>query len=294
MMSDHSGKYSVGRSGSGSGGSSVSVPKANTARSAPGATPGAPSSGRVADPRPPAMTLATAVPCEGSTPLSSVAPGRNTSSIRVCAKAGWSSSIPVSTIPTVTPDPGRTSSPCCIARRAYAWSAPIRPRPHCLPKAAWARYAAASRSRRSSSSISGGWPGSGMPARRSEPAQPANTSAAHSVTRTKWRMSASPGPLHQGFPQTHRPRAAGAGYGRLVRHGGKGQEKGALSLRFRVPILRPHAAHELAGLRPDRRGADRGRRERRVPARERRPVPGRVGRLLAAAERAPRHARRRK
>ena len=56
-------------------------------------------------------------------------------------------------------------------------------------------------------------------------------------------------------------------------------------------ILRPHPAHELARLRPDRGGVDRGRRQRRVPEHRgdgRQRYPGRHRRDAVAVPKAPR------
>ena len=116
---------------------------ANMAMSAPQATPLAE---EARDPdRRPAARLATAVPWENSSPVSSVAPSRNSSVTILPANCGWSLSMPVSMNPMVTPAPGLDSLPL------QQFDVGVRPvgidhsRPHCLAKLrSLVRYAWAS------------------------------------------------------------------------------------------------------------------------------------------------------
>ena len=100
-------------------------------RSAPGATPRKPrwrKSGSKPKKSAP-TTLATAVPCEVSVPVSSSAERRK-SSVTLPVNTGCRRSIPESTNPTVTPVPGAVPAPSASSTLANAWAALIASSPH--------------------------------------------------------------------------------------------------------------------------------------------------------------------
>ena len=104
---------------------------ANIATSAPQATPRAAvtASVNVALGRA-TITLATAVPWDLWSPVSSVAPPRNSSLTVLPANAGCPVSMPVSMTPTVMPLPGAVPLPCSSSSCAQARSALIVLSPH--------------------------------------------------------------------------------------------------------------------------------------------------------------------